>query len=560
MREETDVCVIGSGAGGAPVAAAVADAGYQVIVLEKGPYLERDQMPKDEILFVRRNTLTPSLADEPQVQEWGDAGGRRWWARTSAFRNACVVGGATRIMSGFFLRMKEDDFRLQSAFGPVPGSSVSDWPWGLSELEPWYDRVERVVGVSGRVTELPPALADRRSSPAFPQPPTLEHPLAERVDEVLGGRGLHPFPLPRAVLSEPREGRDACEYQGFCGSYGCTSGAKGSAYEAFLRPAESTRRCSVRARAHVTHVETDRRGLVRRAWWRDARNALHSVEARVFVVACGAIESARLLLQSRGPRHPDGLANGSGQVGRNLLFSTAGAAIGDMAHEDHPDVDLGSWEPFINRALQDHYVLPGPDGRAHRGGTLVFLFVHPHPIGNALGHALSGGGRPLWGRALKERILAHTKQGRRLEVEAFGEWLPHAGARVALDPEVRDRHGLPVARVTADVHPHSKQNAVRLAELGANHLRSLGARGVRLPSTNGGPSTNLVGGTCRIGDDPRTSVLDRHCRAHEVSNLFVTDGSFMPSGGAVPFTFTIYANAMRVGQRIVEQLGGPRPG
>ena len=110
------------------------------------------------------------------------------------------------------------------------------------------------------------------------------------------------------------------------------------------------------------------------------------------------------------------------------------------------------------------------------------------------------------------------------------------------------------------VTQEARENAVRLAELGANHLRSLGARGVRLPSTNGGPSTNLVGGTCRIGDDPRTSVLDRHCRAHEVSNLFVTDGSFMPSGGAVPFTFTIYANAMRVGQRIVEQLGGPRPG
>lgn len=560
MKEEADVCVVGSGAGGGPVAAAVAEAGYRVVVLEKGPYLERDQMPKDEVLFVRRHTLTPSLADEPQVQEWGDATGRRFWARTAAFRNANIVGGATRVMSGFFLRMKPDDFRLRSVFGPVEGSTVSDWPWGLSELEPWYDRVERRVGVSGRVVPLPEGLADRRSSPDFPQPPTLEHPLAEHIDAVLGAKGLHPFPLPRAVLSEAWAGREACEYQGYCGSYGCTSGAKGSAYEAFLRPAEQTGRCVVRPRAHVTHLESDARGLVNRAHWRDARGATHTVEARVFVVACGAIESARLLLLSRGPRHAKGLANSSGQVGRNLLFSTGGSAIGQMAYDDHADLELRSWEPFVNRALQDHYVVAGPDGRPQRGGTLLFLFVHPHPIGNAVGQAMAGGGRPLWGRALKQRLLGTWSEGRRLEVETFGEWLPHAGARVTLDPEVRDRFGLPVARVSADVHPRSRFGAVRLAQLGAGHLGELGARGVHLPASNGGPSTNLVGGTCRFGDDPATSVLDRTCRAHDVDNLYVSDGSFLPSAGAVPFTFTLYANALRVGHQIVERLGGPRPG
>ena len=169
-----------------------------------------------------------------------------------------------------------------------------------------------------------------------------------------------------------------------------------------------------------------------------------------------------------------------------------------------------------------------------------------------------GSDGPVWGRPLRERLLHYFRRQRHLKVEAFVEWLPHPLARVTLDPFVRDRYELPVSRINATRHPRSVAAAARLVEHGSQLLGRLGADQVHTPHRIGTPSTNLVGGTCRFGKDPASSVLDPDCRAHEVDNLFVTDGSFMPSGGSAPFTFTIYANALRVAEKIVSQLGGPR--
>lgn len=553
-----DVCVIGSGAGGGPVAASMAEAGYRVVLLEKGPWYTNDQFLKDEVELCRRNRFMPAVADDPQVWEIDVGGGRTAVHRTDALRNGTLVGGANVLMSGFFLRLKPTDFRMLSTYGPVAGADVADWPISYDDLEPYYARVENEVGVSGLAVDMPAHLQDRRSSEDFPFLPTREHPFADHIDTVCTKSGLHPFPIPRAVLPEQRGERRGCAYSGYCAQYGCRTGAKGSSLQAWVPRALRTGRCDLRPRAAVTKLVTDSAGRLRAADYRDRHGRLQRVEATIFVVACQAIESARLLLNSRSARHPDGLGNRNGRVGRHLVASTFGGSFGEFRFRD--DDRLRSKEPFLNRGLQDWYFINDKRFRGRKGGTLNLLPLHPNAIARAMGvafHDRTTGGRPLWGHALKNRLYEHFHETWHLKCEVFGEWLPDVRARVTLDPRVRDKWGAPVARAATISHPVNRELAAFLTERGTEVLRALGARHARgVPG--GGPSTNLIGGTCRFGNDPNTSVLDSECRSHEVKNLFVTDASFMPSGGAVPFTFTIYANALRVADAIIRQLGGPK--
>lgn len=559
MTAEFDVCVIGSGAGGAPVAYAAAEAGRSVVVLEKGPWLREADFAKDEIAHCRRRAFTPSLEDEPQVVELGSRrdGWTPWPTPETGwdFWNGNIVGGATNLMSGFFLRLKPDDFRLRSTFGPIEGADVVDWPIGYDDLEPWYTKVEREVGVSGRVVEHP--FAEPRSTPTFPFEPTLEHPFGAWLDETCGDMGLHSVPLPRAILSRGFRGRRSCEYAGYCGSYGCTSGAKGSARAALLDPAVATGRCEVRPEAMVRRLVSDASGRVVEAHYNDAGGALRRVSAKVFVVACQAIESSRLLLMSPGPKHPHGLGNNRGQVGKRLIWSTAGWGQGAFDLASLPEARaqaLQSPMPFVNRCVQDWYAYEDPEsGRRIKGGVVDFLLPHPNPIANAIWLSRHNGER-VWGWDLKERLEQHYTTQRHLMFEVFADWLPTDDCFVTLDPRVRDKWGLPVARVRVGLHRHNKRVARHLAQRGLEVLERMGAGGVRW-HVSGKPATNLVAGGCRFGADPETSVLDASCRAHDVDNLYVTDGSFMPTGGSVPYTWTIYANAFRVAEGIIARLG-----
>lgn len=561
MSFDADVIVIGSGAGGGPVALTLSEAGYSVVVLEKGPFLTEQQLVKDEVALRRRDALLPDLSKEPHVVETlGDDG---WEAFTTPgtswnFWNGSLVGGATNLMSGFFHRLKPQDFRLASTYGPIEGANVVDWPIDYDTLEPWYALVEREVGVSGRVAPHPQA--DRRSTPDFPYPPTLEHPVAGWLDALGPELGVHPFPLPRAILPTAQGARGGCSYTGWCGGYGCATGAKGSSRAALLPRALATGRARMLDRCTATRLVSDAKGRVRSVEYRDRLGLRRQLSSRVVVVACQPVETARLLLRSTGPRHPQGLANGSGQVGKNLLFSTAGGADGDLFFHDLPEARaqaLRSPLPFLNRALQDWYELPLNGARA-KGGTLDFLFVSPSPIALAEWYATSSEDRLLWGRPLQQKLREAFHDSRHVMFEVFADWQPTDEGRVSLDPDVRDAWGEPVARVRVGRHPRNREVVDALVARGLPVLEALGAKNV-VSRSHGNPSTNLVGGTCRFGVDPRSSVLDPECRAHEVDNLFVTDGSFLPTGGSVPFTWTVYANAFRVAHAIVAQLGGPSP-
>lgn len=556
---EFDACIIGSGAGAAPVAATLAAAGHRVVVLEKGPWLHEGDFFKDDRALSARRAYKPRLRDEPQVLEDRAEDGS-WqavptWQSERDYWNGSMVGGATNFMSGLFHRLKPDDFRLLSVYGPIAEATIVDWPIGYDELEPYYARVEQDVGVSGRVVVHPHA--EPRSTADFPYPPTREHLFARRIDEACSRAGLHPLPVARAILPQAQGDRGGCSYSGYCGGYGCATGAKGNARSALLNRAVATGQCEIRPRAHVFRLASDARGRVVAAEYRDATGSARRVTARVFVVACQAIETCRLLLLSDGPRHPRGLANGSGQIGRNLVFSATALGAGDFLLAEVPPGEraaLADCGPFVNRALQDWYHIDDPAlGGPAKGGTVEFVLQHPNALARASMLKWRENGRLLWGRELKTRLTHDFTALRRLTFEIFADWLPHADCHVRLDPAVKDRWGVPVARIRLGFHPHNARVTGYLAARGEDALRLIGAGNAR-SRVYDSPPPNLVAGGCRFGVDPATSVLDPQCRAHEVDNLFVSDASFMPTGGSVPYTWTVYANAFRVADHVLTAL------
>lgn len=556
--KDYDVCIIGSGAGGGPVALTLARAGYSVVVLEKGPWFDEKDFYKDELACCRRSVYTPKLSEEQHVIEDGDSDGNWVGEATSEsgwdFWNGNCVGGSSNFMSGFFYRLKPEDFRLRSEFGEIKGANVVDWPISYDELEPYYTLVEKEVGISGRFTDHP--FAEPRSTRDFPYPPTREHPVSQQIDEACRDMGLHSLPTPRAILSRDKGERRSCEYSGFCGSYGCSSGAKGSSRAALLGQALATKNCEIKPLCKVYKLSSDAGGKVVSADYYDVHGDSQSIRAKIFVLACQAIESSRLLLASTGEKHPQGLANNSGQVGKNLLFSAGGSGNGDFDYASMDKVAADAMKtrgPFVNRGLQDWYFINNAKmGGRLKGGTVDFLLRHPNTMGKAMS-AKWDGDDLVWGAALQKKLKAVFTDSQTLRYEIFCDWLPTDDCFVSLDKSVKDKWGSPVAKVRIGYHEHD----IKVGEYIDKHchrvLKNMGATNIR-SSISGSPPANLVAGGCRFGHDVKTSVLNADCRAHDVENLYVTDGSFMPTGGSVPYTWTIYANAFRVAEKIKHAL------
>ena len=547
--QEVDVCIVGSGAGGGSLAFALARAGARVVVLEKGPWYQKEDFDHDEIANVRRNKWVPRVADEPHLlQMFGDSRPRK---ATQGWIANCV-GGGTAHWSGFVYRMHPDDFRMRSRYGSIDGASVADWPISYDDLAPYYDKVEQEIGVSGQAEEHP--FAPPRSGP-YPLPPLRANPLSELIDQGARSLGLHPFQTPRAILSRPYNGRPACVYCDFCGGYGCEVDAKSSTLAALIPRALSTGRCELRPRCMAFEVTLGRDGRASAVRYYTADGNVEEQGARFVCVSATAIESARLLLNSRSSGFPNGLANGSGLVGKNLTFSTLASGFGEFEVSQLPEL-LRPHHPvhFLQRSIQDLYFIPERRGGYDKGGTFNFLLPHRNPIATAT--RLSRRGQPpLWGAELNRALHRYYNDVREIEFEVFGEFLANADTFVSVDGEVKDRWGIPSATIHLRNHPEDVRNSGMLLDKGLGLLRAAGAS-TTVAASAGDTTFILQHGTCRFGTDPATSVLNPFCQSHEVSNLFVVDGSFMPTSGGVPSTLTIMANAFRVADHLVHRLRG----
>ena len=552
-----DIVIVGSGASGGAVAYTLCKAGYKVAVLEKGRLIKRNEFSKDELAYARRDIVTPNLFDEYHTIEEKIEG--KWETTPTydsgwSFWNGNIVGGSSNFMSGMLHRMHPDDFRLKSKYGEIEGANVVDWPITYSDMEPYYTLAEELVGISGKYEKHPSE--PPRSTADFTQPPTRENAVVKLLDKSCKNLGITPLVTPRAVLSKDKNDRSACYYSNFCGSYGCSSGAKGSSREALLKPALATGNLTLMSNTYVKSLHTGKKDEVDHALVVDTITGKEKqIEAKIFVVAAQAHESARLLLNSANKDHPDGLANSSGELGKNLIFSAGGSGQGILGKESLKEItfeDLMQTGLFVNRSILDWYFIDHWWDGKFKGGSVEFMFEHQNIISRARKNNEEEG-KLIWGKALGDRLVERFSKGKSIRFEIFNDWLPTDDCFVSLDKTHKDKYGMPVGKLRLEAHPQDLKVGKYIAQKCEKILEEMGAENI-YSSISFAPPQNLVAGGCRFGNDPKTSVLNKYCQAHDLPNLFVADASFMPTGGSVPYTWTIYANALRVADHIVKQL------
>lgn len=543
-RKEFDVCVIGTGAGGGVMIDQLTAAGLSVIALERGPDLPVSEFDDDEL----RNPIRDQVFSANQLETYRSAASET--AQPGKISDiAHCVGGTMTHWAAWSWRFRPDEFKVLSTEGPVAGASLADWPIDYAELEPWYEKAEWDFGVSGTAGSNP-FEANRRK--AYPNP--AHPPRVGSAKFTVGSKkaGYTPFPVPMAINSKPYGNRPACVHGGACRSYGCPIGAKGTTYSISLPRARATGLLDLRANATVFDLPV-KDGKITGARYLDEHGKEHEILARQTVVSAGSIGTPHLLLMSTSSAFPNGLANGSGQVGRHLSFHHHPSAAGLF------DVDLRSYTGLETHAAFDD-LHPSDAGRGFiRGGVVAELNTLTHqPIAHALVLPPAPSGDRQWGAPLKRHIGNFNKT---MLIAAICEELPMEDNRVDLDPTHTDRFGLPVPRITKRQHPndvamyrwYEKKLAEVMLASGASSTWPGRAPGLHIGDGAHQSSNAHNHGTCRMGNDAASSVVNRWCRSHEVPNLWIVDGSFMPTNGGYNPTLTILANAYRVADHFISE-------
>jgi choline dehydrogenase-like flavoprotein len=545
---EVDAVIVGAGAAGGVLAQELSRAGLHVALLERGGYVDFGKAGHDELYSQRTTVLGNAFGpdDEHYVRtaRMGDSKEfRKVLPSEGDYGNvAACVGGGTQSYGAMAWRFMPQDFKMRSTYGAPEGSSLEDWPITYEDLEPFYERAEHEIGVSGKA-KANPFEAPRKNG--YPMPPLPYNQEADRIHAAAQRLGWHPFPIPMAINSVEYGGRSACIMCPHCVGFACEVNAKGSTAVTVIPRAIQTGNSDLRTGCVAKEVLTDARGRATGvAYYKNEQD--FEQPAKLVVVSCSATESARLLLNSRSRLHPAGLGNQNGWVGKNLQGHAYTGAWGLF---DEPLWDgLG---PAARVAMCDF----NHGNAGLRGGALLSNeFIRMPYLFARTGHPNNS---PRWGKAHKDFQRKYYKSS--VVVMGPVQEMPVFTNCVDIDPDLKDAWGIPVARLTGRRHPEDFQTAEFISAKASALLKETGATFTypRQPGL-GVSGGQHQAGTCRMGNDPKTSVTDRHCRLHNVDNVFVVDGSVHVTNGGFNPALTIMAVAFWASGYIVREWQGTR--
>ncbi len=536
QRKPVDFAIIGSGSAGGILAKELSTAGFNVVVFEQGPYRKASDFTHDEYSVLIQSELMgggPAVSGQTFRHDESDVATS---PDTPSIRYAQTVGGSSVHFSANFWRLRPSDFNERSMLGSIAGTNFADWPISYEELEPYYTKVEWEVGISGA-----PGPFDAPRSKPFPMPPLPIKSCGVLMEKGAEALGLHAQDQPHAILSEPFNGRAGCMKCGYCMFYGCEAGAKSSTLASMIPLAEASGHCEIRAESAVFRIETDSSGRASEVLYYDAEGNEQGQLAKAVIVSANGAETSRLMLLSASEQHPDGLANSSGFVGRNLMFNAHSSANAVFEHQ------LNEYKGVqASRVIHDFYETDEKRGFYGGGGIDARSLWSATPIF----HALLGmpPDVPKWGKAFKDAFANNFT--RQMTLACATTSLAMDRNNITLDPNNTDQWGRPAIRATYRDHDDDLSMAKFLQDRAMEILDAAGAEKAwadPIHATDGGE--HLLG-TARMGDDPATSVVDRYHRSHDVPNLFICDGSSMVTSGRGQPTMTIMALAFRAAEHI----------
>ncbi|MBI5685066.1 MAG: GMC family oxidoreductase [Verrucomicrobia bacterium] len=539
--------VVGAGAGGGVVAKELSEAGLSVALLERGGWTTFEQHGHDELISQRVTILGNAFGpDDERHRRVVSAGAGKWRtvlpSEGGYGNNAACVGSGTVSYGAMAWRFMEKDFRMRSTYGAVAGSTLEDWPISYAELEPFYEKAEWEIGVAGDMKANPFSPPQRRPYPMPPFPLNREGEMLQAAAKKLG---FHPFPVPMLRNSVPYGGRPACIKCRYCVGFACEVNAKCGTHNTVIPTAIATGNCDVRTHCVAKEVAVDDRGFARGVSYFDANDREQFQPADLVVAAASATETARLLLNSKSKLFPTGAGNRSDWVGRNLQGHAYAGAWGLFEQETFDDVGAGA-----TIAIMDfNHGNPGLAGGAMLANEFIrlpYLFSGRRPPG-----------APTWGKAHKD--FQRQFYRRSIGVQGPVQEIPVFDARVEVDPEVKDHWGIPVARISGSRHPHDIEIGRFTSSKAELWLKEAGA----IQTWTTVPGLGVSGGqhqagTCRMGNDPKTSVTNKHGQLHDIPNIFVADGSLHVTNGGFNPVLTIMALGYWVGDYIRKNWKGPK--
>ena len=512
LNDDSVVVIIGSGAGGGTLGNELAQRGAKVVILEAGGRHEFQDFVNDEWASFSQLAWT----------DMRTTGGS--WRVAKDFPNlpawiVKAVGGSTTHWAGASLRIEPHEFKARSTYGDVAGATLMDWPITREELDPSSAKAEDKMGVTG--TNGIPRLPGNNNFRVFAAG-------AKRI----GYTEVHTGNM--AINSEPRDDRTSCRQLGFC-FQGCKMAAKWSTLYSEIPRGEDTGRLEVRAEAMALKIEHDARGRATAVVYADAQGNQHRQRARVVAVAGNSIESPRLLLNSASSMFPDGMANSSGQVGRNYMRHTTGSVYATFERKVH-----------MYRGTTMAGIIRDEAHNDPRRGFVGGYEMETLSLGVPFMAAFLEPGA--WGRNFTSAMDGYDRMA---GMWIVGEDMPQADNRVTLDPNAKDRHGLPVPHIAFSDHPNDIAMRDHAYGQGKSVYEAVGA--TRTFLTTPYPSTHNLG-TNRMSENARDGVVDKWGKAHDLPNLYVSDGSVFSSGAACNPTLTIVALAIRQAEHIAGRM------